>query len=501
MLTLIFLIIILLYINLEIIWLSMNISVVLSVVVAMCVALGKVEAGANPEPDGFPMRYFAAGIQQSIEKSRVEVLGPIQERMGIIVPEISSLGQQILFHFERRASLLKNETFDHSAYAHFTAECIRLKERKLILLTEVGLFLNVIKSRMDEQGRLTTERGMIIARIMKSHKVTDKGEFLGDGGTLSDRERKKIKDRTRKSIKREGIEFLNAQSYGVGGDDEVFPILYNIGGKLIPQSVAAHNFLALKQMKDQLLQIVDRNRKFDEEGMFKEKEFLYLSRRFLDPESDEQKDLALWIYNNTPDQNKEHWRQIYRKHVERSVAKETQPNKQDREAAQAASAMQNRAICQEEQDREQVEHRLSEARRRALRCQLEAEVSAVASAASAASAASSSAVEVEKGEQAVIRPSEVLEDRHLGVISLDLAELVKYQAAIAAIRNGEQPSDFRGALRLKEVKGITVLHCGISDKMRVYYILHNGKAYIIDVSNHDMDGLKIALERFKRENQ
>lgn len=98
-----------------------------------------------------------------------------------------------------------------------------------------------------------------------------------------------------------------------------------------------------------------------------------------------------------------------------------------------------------------------------------------------------------------IIPSEILQPSHLSSINLSADEQRKYAEAIAAISRGEEPAHFRGAMAKESlgIEGFNVLHCGISDAMRIYYVLHGGKAYILDASNHDMRSLAVAVQSFK----
>jgi hypothetical protein len=101
----------------------------------------------------------------------------------------------------------------------------------------------------------------------------------------------------------------------------------------------------------------------------------------------------------------------------------------------------------------------------------------------------------------VIIPSAIDESLFdFSTIDLTKAEQSKYDAAIAAIGSGEEPTDFRGAMQKSPlgIAGFNILHCGISNGKRIYYVLHEGKVYIIDVSNHDMRRLENAVERFKK---
>lgn len=97
-------------------------------------------------------------------------------------------------------------------------------------------------------------------------------------------------------------------------------------------------------------------------------------------------------------------------------------------------------------------------------------------------------------------PSKIFTLFDIKTIPLEANESTKYHAAIQAIGRGEEPADFRGAMKKESlgIEGFNVLHCGISDAMRIYYVLHDGKAYILDVSNHYMNALNAAVQRFKK---
>ena len=191
-------------------------------------------------------------------------------------------------------------------------------------------------------------------------------------------------------------------------------------------------------------------------------------------------------------EQKSFWRDIYRKHVEEYVAlqraSETPSSPEQLEQARQRQFIADKLAFETEQ-KELDERKQKQEQIRELRLQQE-------------TSGDDDEEQQPPAVAPVARPAEPMEvlafDKFdpSGLEALGVAVKTKFDAAIANIKNHEDPADFRGSIPMIN---LNVLHCGLSESLRLYYSIRNGTVYVLDVSNHDLDRLQLIVKRFMEE--
>lgn len=418
---------------------------------------------------------FAFSTNQAMDAFTLE-LEPIQAELAAIANKADQDEVNIPRNITERLLIIGTKTLATTGkqrYEELSAKCETIKDAIPLRIARLAELTALLQAKMPI-GRVNSA---VTALIHPNQPRT------------TERERRLVQSGRRNHVRRpDGTTFVPTDSGG-------FIPVRNASSSNPAEEI--HAQCVNQQKRERLAQIIKCVEQFQQNAqnflkliLRRETVVSYnLELHYGDRDLSKLMEYAKFLAQRCPDTaDKNYWRGIYKKHLEEysALLKANEAQKSPEELEQGCQRQLAIAMFAEhEAQRELNERRLEQQRIRELRA-LEQE--------------EPSDDDVEQPPAAAIakpvEPMEVLAFDNFDSSRLAETTKAKFESAIAAIKNHETPTDFRGNIK---IEGINVLHCGLGSGLRLYYAIKNGKLYVLDVSNHDMDSLCTIVKKFIQE--